>query len=135
MTTDLQPEVLLFRDLWALLIDIGGDETPNEDGQVLNTNALTPPKETYWNKDNNMAWAMSCDSGDAPSDLKAFMKRVYAVSNSPVRLPGQPGISFKDYYNTLMSTPMIFESANQVGTLTPISFIIRFAQSFLSFLY
>jgi hypothetical protein len=112
----------LFRDLWALLIDIGGDETPNEDGQVLN-------------KDNNMAWALSCDTGDAPSDLKAFMKRVYAASNSPVRLPGQPGISFKEYYNTLMSTPMIFESANQVGTLTPISFIIRFAQSFLSFLY
>lgn len=110
----------MFRDLWALLVDIGGDETPNESGQVLNTNALTPPKETYWNKDNDMAWALSCDSSDAPSDLKTFMKRVYAENNSPLRLKGQPGISFKEYYSTLMSTPTIFESADQVGTLSPI---------------
>lgn len=113
-TTDAQPEVLLFRDLWALLIDIGGDETPNNDGEVLNTNSLSPPVETYWNKDNDMAWALSCDSGDSPSDLKAFMKRLYAATNSPLRIEGQPGISFKEYYNTLLETPMIFDSAEQV---------------------
>ena len=104
----------MFRDLWALLDDIGGDETPNDDGEVLNTNSLTPPKVTYWNKDNDMAWALSCDSGDSPSDLKVFLKRAYAETNSPLRLEGQPGISFKEYYNTLLETPVIFESAEQV---------------------
>ena len=112
-TTDAQPEVLLFRDLWALLVDIGGDETPNDDGEVLNTNSLTPPKETYWSKDNEMAWALSCDSGETPSDLKAFLKRVYVATSSPFKLDGQPGISFKEYYSTLMETPMLFESADQ----------------------
>lgn len=106
--------MLLFRDLWALLEDIGGDETPNDDGEVLNANALTPPKVTYWNNDNDMAWALSCDSGNSPSDLKLFLKRVYAETNSPLRLKGQPGISFKEYYNTLLETPVIFESAEQV---------------------
>lgn len=48
-TSDRTPEVMLFLDLWALLVDIGGDETENEDGEVPNgkTNALNPPITTY----------------------------------------------------------------------------------------
>ena len=79
----------------------------------MNTNSLTPPKETYWSKDNEMARALSCDSGETPSDLKAFLKRVYVATSSPFKLDGQPGISFKEYYSTLMKTPMLFESADQ----------------------
>jgi hypothetical protein len=114
-TTDRQPEVLLFLDLWSLLVDIGGDETPDEDGVVPrgNTNPLFVPKETYWDKDNDMAWALSCDSGLTPSDVKEFLKRLYIVNSSPLKLDGQPGISFKEYWNVLMGTPMIFESATQ----------------------
>jgi hypothetical protein len=117
-TSDAQPEMLVFLDLFSLLEDIGGDETPDERGLVTNVNAMAPPRETYWNQDNEMAWALHCESGVAPKDIKAFLKGVYTAANSPFKIEGQPGISFGEWYNTLLETPAIFESATQGDTGT-----------------
>lgn len=112
-TTDEQPEMLLYLDLFSLLEDIGGDETPDEKGEVTNRNAMAPPRWTYWSQDNEMAWALHCESGAAPADIKKFLKEVYVAANSPFKREGQPGISFNEWYNTLLETPAIFESARQ----------------------
>lgn len=117
-TTDEQPEMLLFIDLFSLLEDIGGDETPNSKGEVTGLNAMAPPRWTYWSQDNDMAWALHCESGVSPPDLKGFLKGVYTAANSPFKLEGQPGISFNEWYNTLLETPAIFESARQGDTGT-----------------
>eukprot|EP01043_Picozoa_sp_COSAG02_P011848 COSAG02_NODE_443_length_22233_cov_69.528870_4_plen_234_part_00 len=118
-TTDTQPEMLLFLDLFSLLEDIGGDETPDEKGEVTNVNSMAPPRWTYWSQDNEMAWALHCDPGVSPADIKKFLKSVYTAANSPFKIEGQPGISFNEWFNTLLETPAIFESARQgdLGTL------------------
>ena len=113
-TTDAQPEILAYLDLWSLMADLGkmfdfvsklldfvvkmfnfvlkmfdfagGDEEPDERGNITNTNAMAPPKETYWSNDNEMAWALSCESGVAPKDIKAFLKGIYTAHNSPFKL-------------------------------------------------
>eukprot|EP01052_Picozoa_sp_SAG31_P010413 SAG31_NODE_570_length_14016_cov_10.573543_4_plen_2093_part_00 len=123
-TTDKQPEMLLFTDLWALLRDVGGSEQPNEDGDVSSPSkggpsALSPSFETWWNNDLEMAWALSCEPGLAPSDLKGFMKELYSVANSPLKQDGQPGISFREYFDVFLRTSATFDSADQsdVGLL------------------
>ncbi len=117
-TTDKQPEVLLFLDLWKLMREIGGSEKPDEEGAVPGPssggpNALCPSSETWWNNEQEMAWALSCRDGAAPKDTKKFIKTVYNAANSPLKADGQPGISFKEYYKILMETPMVYESADQ----------------------
>ena len=111
-TSDEQPEMLLFRDLWKLLEDVGGTDKPDHDG-VVHSNALCPPKEQWWNNDCEMAWALSCDAGLVPGDLRSFLRRLYTAANSPLKQKGQPGISFGEWYDVLMSTPAEFESADQ----------------------
>ena len=111
-TSDEQPEMLLFRDLWKLLEDVGGTDKPDHDG-VVHSNALCPPKEQWWNNDCEMAWALSCDAGLVPGDLRSFLRRLYTTANSPLKQKGQPGISFGEWYDVLMSTPAEFESADQ----------------------
>ena len=105
-TSDKQPEVLLYRDLWRLMVDMGGSEKPPDmsEPDVLpgpsngGPNALTPALETWWNNDNEMAWALNCEAGAAPSDLKNFLKHVYTAANSPLKQHGQPGISYREYH-------------------------------------
>ena len=123
-TTDKQPEMLLYTDLWELLKDIGGSEKPDEDGNFEvpmrgGPSALSAAIETWWNNDHEMAWALSCEHGLAPGDLRKFVQELYTAANSPLKADGQPGISFREYFIALMETPSVYESADQgdIGVL------------------
>ena len=106
-TTDKQPEMLLFLDIWPLMVDIGGSEEPDDEGEVPGPsaggpNALSAALETWWNHDEEMAWALSCEAGLAPADPQNFLKALYTAANSPLKADGQPGISFREWHAALM---------------------------------
>jgi|EP01049_Picozoa_sp_SAG25_P007446 hypothetical protein len=104
LTSDEAPDLLAYNKVWRLLTTIGGSEEPDNKGFVK-TNAMSPALETHWGHDQEMAWALNVQSGDKPVSVKGFVKKVYNTASSPLKLPGQPGISFSEYWQILMDTP------------------------------
>lgn len=102
-TPDDTPDLLLYKDLWALLVTIGGSDVPDNKG-VVTVNAMSPSLETHWAHDQEMAWALNVESGESPKSCKRFLQKIYNTANSPLKLPGQPGISFSEFWNILMDT-------------------------------
>eukprot|EP01048_Picozoa_sp_COSAG05_P009156 COSAG05_NODE_733_length_7644_cov_43.682704_6_plen_734_part_00 len=108
-TTDEAPDLLMHKDLWSLMVEIGGSEIADEQGK-MNTSAMSPPLMTHWPHDQEMAWALNVESGNEPSSVKGFLKKLYNTANSPLKLMHQPGISFGEFWQALVETPGDFES-------------------------
>lgn len=111
-TTDREPEKLMFRKLWPLLVWIGSEATTDEHGNSVEM-VLSPPVIVEFRSAERKAFRRT--RGDSSSkyvsNLVEFLTRFYHEEGS-FRPSERVGITFNSWYSALMETPACFESAD-----------------------
>jgi hypothetical protein len=114
-TSDKHPEELPYPNLWSLMATVGSKAGHDDEGNVIES-VLSPPARVKWLKPQYTPWriAQGAEASQAgPSDLKAFLHALYEQDNSPLQEPHERiGITFDSFYDTLIQTPAMFESAH-----------------------
>lgn len=134
MTSDESPEMLPFHSLWELLTKVGLEGTGVDDkstgGRI--ESSLAPVPTSAWTEANQTSWQECCQNvstskatipGVSPDPLypvdvsletdnvKEVLQRLYDAACSPIGKDSvEPGDTFAEYWEKLVSTSSIFQS-------------------------
>ena len=150
-TTDEQPELLKFIDVWPLLAEVG-DTDGHDDSGNIKENPFSPASIEEWEMEHATAWKLSLPSAGTTElqwlEVKDFVQRLYDEGHSPINRLGQPGYdedrgldengrrqelgSFQEYWDTLIGCPGLFKSepAEVDGVVEPGQIIAKESAAF-----
>eukprot|EP01047_Picozoa_sp_COSAG01_P026068 COSAG01_NODE_1667_length_9569_cov_30.111404_3_plen_494_part_00 len=133
-TTDQQPDVLAYTDMWALLRSAGGMESAEDPEQE---SPFSPPLRELWDDKQEVAWrrslqGLSPDAVTPWAEVESLCRRLHDEGHSPTNCDGQPGYDeyrnersedgtkkargqFQEWWIEIVRTPGMFVSESPAG--------------------